>query len=192
MKLPEIESKILEVDVNSLTERLTELGAVYQFTKTFVAIWLAGHGTKFRVRKEGDTVVVEHKEMMEIGAKMKACYETGFQTEDMDDTLAFFKKIGFSEISKSVKERTAYTLDLGLLEGAVEIVFDTYSDLNGQAIPTFIEIETKRIPDVIPRRSSMVKEAQNVIFKVTALLGYQPSDLKDWSSVELSAYYKRD
>lgn len=190
MKLPEIESKILDVNVPKITAQLQELGAVYQFTNTFVSMWLAGNDTKFRVRKEGEIVAVEHKEMIEVDPEIKACHETGFQTQNLEATLDFFKKIGFAEISKSIKERTAYTLDLWPSIGAVEIVFDTYSDLDGQKIPTFIEIETKQIPEVIPEGSSVIYEAKNVIIQVAHLLGYEPSDLKDWSAKELSAHYR--
>ncbi len=101
--------------------------------------------------------------------------------------------MGFAETSRNVKDRVTYLLDLDCGSTA-EIVFDSYSDLDGMEIPALIEIEVAELPD------SAVEECAGDVAKLTAamrekivtaagLLGYAESDLKDWSARELSAHY---
>ncbi len=108
--------------------------------------------------------------------------------------MRFFKTLGFSETSRNIKDRVTYLLGLGCGSTA-EIVFDSYSDLDGMEIPALIEIEVAELPD------SVVEECAGDVAELTAamrekivtaagLLGYAEGDLKDWSARELSAHYR--
>lgn len=109
---PEVEAKIIDVDPVRDGNRLIELGAERVSEKELTAVWMEGHGRKFRVRKEGDDVKVEIKTPISAGDGVKACSETGFASIDFHDTLRFFETLGFSQTSRSVKERVAYLLSL--------------------------------------------------------------------------------
>ena len=131
--------------------------------------------------------------MLSLGG-VKACQEVGFGADSFEGALRFFETLGFAETSRSVKDRVTYLL--GLECGSVaEVVFDSYSDLDGMEIPTLVEIEVAELPD------SAVEECAGDVAKLTAamrekivaaagLLGYTETDLKDWSARELSAHYR--
>lgn len=102
--------------------------------------------------------------------------------------------MGFAETSRNVKDRVTYLLGLDCGSTA-EIVFDSYSDLDGMEIPALIEIEVAELPD------SAVEECAGDVVKLTAamrekivtvagLMGYAEVNLKDWSARELSAHYR--
>lgn len=193
-ELPEVESKILDVDVERDSTRLESLGARKLHVRELTAVWLQGYGDKFRVRHEGDETKVERKRVISAEAGIKACTETGFVARYFEPTLEFFKELGYVEISRSVKDRTSYILDLP--EGfETEVVFDTYTDLEGMRIPTLIEIEIVKAPDALlfecvgdsPR---LVARLRKTIVSVAEVLGYGETDLKNWGPRELAAHYR--
>lgn len=59
----------------------------------------------------------------------------------------------------------------------VKLDIDTYSDLQGERIPTLLEIEAA---------------SQETVIRVAELLGYQESDLRDYGPVELLKHYYPD
>lgn len=75
------------------------------------------------------------------------------------------------------------------------MVFDTYSDLDGMAVPTLMEIEMAEVPESTvaecagdARKLTSVMRAK--IVAAAGLLGYGEDELKDWSARELSAHYR--
>lgn len=174
----EKESKILEVDFESISQKIVSIGGVLEFYKQkFTAVWVQNElWYKYRIRKEAENVVIEHKEMLWSQDGVKDADETPMRVYDFEEARAFAKVIWFQEISFSVKNRTSYLLDLEWSwEGKVHIVIDEYSDLDGLVIPAFIEIEALN---------------REVILKVARMLWYDESDLKDWGARSLMEYYK--
>ncbi len=84
---------------------------------------------------------------------------------------------GYLEISKSVKNRTSYILQLvEYPKMPVKLVIDEYSDLDGMRLKPLLEIEVEADSNT----PEVVEECKKVIVSVANLLGYQESDLKDW------------
>lgn len=185
----EVESKILEVDFDVMCKNLNEIWAEQAFFRQrFTAIWMQNAlGEKFRMREETEgefpiqygAIKLEHKEILSSEGGVKIADETPpVIIDDIEKGINFFQKIGFYQISKSVKKRTAYILDLQS-EGKwkPEIVIDEYSDLDGLTIPAFIEIEAIN---------------REVIVQVAELLGYTEADLKDRGARTLVLYYWKE
>lgn len=173
-----MESKILEVDFENISQKIVSIWWVLEFYKQkFTAIWMENElGYKFRIRKEADKVNIEHKELSPWKDWVKEAVETLMRAIDFEEARIFFPKIGFQEVSFSVKNRTSYILDLESSgEWKVNIVIDEYSDLDGLEIPAFIEIEARN---------------RDIIVKVAKILWYTEADLKDWGARSLMEYYK--
>ena len=175
----EVESKILEVNFDEISKKILSIWWELEFfKKKFIAIWVQNElWYKYRIRKEWDNVVEEHKEILSWSNWVKEALETPKKVVDFEEARAFAKVIWFKEISFSVKDRTSYLLDLSeIWEWKVNIVIDEYSDLDGLKIPAFIEIEALN---------------RDVIVKVAKLLWYEESDLKDWWAKKLIEYYSK-
>ena len=110
--LPEVETKIIEVDRIRDESRLLQLGAKRVSDKELVAVWMEGHGKKFRVRDEGGDVKVESKAALFSSGGVKACQEVGFGADSFDGAIRFFESLGFAETSRNVKNRVTYLLGL--------------------------------------------------------------------------------
>ena len=125
---------------------------------------------------------------------MKACQEVGFAADSFEGALGFFETLGFAETSRNVKDRVTYLLGLDC-GTALEIVFDSYSDLDGMEIPALIEIEVAELPESVIEDSAsdvgkLTLAMREKIVSAAGLLGYAETDLKDWSARELSAHYR--
>jgi adenylate cyclase class IV len=175
----EKESKILEVDFKKISEEIISIWWVLDFYKQkFTAVWVENElWYKYRIRKEWENVVTEHKEILSSINWVKDANETPMRVYDFEEARDFAKIIWFSEISYSVKERTQYLLDLTWeWKWEVKIVLDDYSDLDGLQIPILLEIEAV---------------SREVIVEVAKLLWYNESDLKDWWARSLVEYYSK-
>lgn len=192
--LPEVEAKILDVDVERDSARLLSLGARKLHERELTAVWLQGYGDKFRVRHEGDETKVERKRVISEENGIKACDEKGFVARYFEPTVDFFKGLGYAELSRSVKDRTSYLL--GLPEGfETEVVFDTYTNLEGMRIPTLSEIEVVRAPEELLLECAgnlpeLVIRLRKTIVSVAEILGYDESDLKNWGPRQLAEHYR--
>lgn len=173
----EKESKILEVDFEKISQKIVSIWWKLDFYREmFTAIWVQNDlWYKYRIRKEWDNVVNEHKEILSSNNWVKDADETPMRVYDFEEARAFAKVIWFKEISFSVKERTQYLLDLTAeWKWEVKIVLDDYSDLDGLQIPALLEIEAI---------------SREVIVEVAKLLWYSEVNLKDWWARSLVEYY---
>ena len=162
--------------------RIYEISWFKVFNWELSAQWLINpyNWEKLRVRQEWDRVFVEHKEALKSSISgIKTNQETGFEAESFDDVIATLEKIWLQKHGlKSVKYRVSFLLEGINLDGdAVKLDIDTYSDLQGEQIPTLLEIEAA---------------SQEIVVRVAILLGYQESDLRDYGPVELLRYYYPD
>jgi len=169
----EVESKIIEVSSKPLESRLAELGAKKIFEWELAATWFMNVNKKeVRVRKEWETIQVEYKELLPSESWVKECIEIWYQSDNLENTLLVFKNLWFKVTSTSVKKRVSY-----LLRDKTRLDFDTYSKLGPlNDIPELLEIEAS---------------SRKVIIKIANLLGYNESDLKDWTPKELIQYYTK-
>lgn len=187
----ELESKIIEVDFDTMDNKIRAIGAELEFQKTqFTAIWMQNERwEKLRVREEGSEVKVEVKNMFASVAWVKVAGEsTPIIYDDLSNALRSYMAKWYVEISKSVKKRTSYLLNLSSSPvHPVKLVIDEYSDLDGMRIPPLLEIEVEANSNT----PEIVEACKNVIVEVANLLGYSEEDLKDWSAKDLVDYYKQ-
>lgn len=171
----ELEVKILWVDFDSISEKITEIWWVLEFFRTrFEAVWMKNsEWKKFRIRKEWDKVKVEHKEMVPNWDWLKEAIETWFSSDNFEWTINFFEKIWFKEISRDVKNRTSFILK-NMWDWETRIVIDEDSNLWWLNIPTFIEIEAF---------------SKEVILEVARLLWFDERDFRDWWAEDLIKFY---
>lgn len=187
---PEIESKILEVTPEDLSEKLQLIGARQIFDGELRAQWLCNGDEwddpegkkKLRVRQEWDIVVVERKLAIKgINDGIKVADEKSFHADKFSDVVDVLLAVGFTRIwLPSVKRRVTYLI--GDEKTGVKLDFDTYIELMGKygtldnpVIPTLMEIESKR--------------SKQEVFDTAGLLGFDVIDLNDCGPRELFKYY---
>lgn len=179
LRVPEIEGKILDIDSESLIARIYELNWLKVFKWELSAQWLVNpyNWEKLRVRQEWDKIFVEHKESIKSTVSwIKTNQETGFEAVSFDEVIATLDKVWLQKHGlKSVKYRVSYILEwIGVEWHIAKLDIDTYSDLQGETIPTLLEIEAA---------------SQEIVIRVAELLGYHESDLRDFGPVELLKHY---
>lgn len=173
---PEIEVKILEVDVPALRAKLESLGAVLEFSGEMHAIFFddeAGQiraaGDALRLRREGDQAVLAFKKRLRKDtAKVMDEKETGVSCfETMRQILAGLKYV---EIAETRKWREEFILQ----KSGAKIVIDDYKG-SLKSVPPFVEIEA-------------VSEA--TVHETAAMLGYAKEDCLSWDTRDLAAHYQ--
>jgi len=165
----EIEVKILEVDVNEITQKLKKLGAKKVFdgemdTCIFDypdrSIWK--NNGLFRLRKKGDCTELTFKKKAKTKI-VKSAEELEVNVSDFETTRKIIKLLGLKEHTRVAKHRTSYSLKDAHFE------LDTYP-----GIPTFLEIETTS--------AKKIKEYVNMI-------GFTMKDTKAWSGRDVFKHY---
>lgn len=140
----EVELKFLNIDVNKIKDRLTEIGAkliydAYIESVSFKARGFSGSDSKqkyLRVRKINNEVEVTYKGV-ELDSLMSERREINLSVDDFQKTIEFFKELGFQPEKIFTKHRLHYELD------GVHFELDTLKD-----IPTYLEIETSSQGDM--------------------------------------------
>lgn len=173
--MPEVEVKILEIDVNAVLARLKELGAVKSFDGKITPSYydfpnreLEKKGMTLRLRKRGHGVELTlKKSIRHANAKIAQEFET--KVSDFQQMRIILKELGFEEITRSTshisKHRATYTL------GKVHFEFDTYP-----GIPTFLEIEAH---DMTSLRAAV------------AQLGFTMAQTRAWTGKDIFNHYKK-
>ena len=136
----EHEIKVLDVDIESLTKKLDEIGAkkVYDDTRTIIALdtkdklFLKEKDKLIRVTDEGSIKVTMHvhQSQPEIKAGIK------FKTSRLKETMDFFHEMGLDPISRVEVPRISYEL------GKIDFDIDSFP-----AIPPFLEIDIEHIEE---------------------------------------------
>lgn len=167
----EIEVKFLEVNVESLVQRLFELGAKSQFEGEIEAWYfdddnkrLSGEKKTLRLRRKGDIGELTLK--VEAGkGKGKEMDEYEIQFQNYREMRRILEHLGFKETRSMAKRRVSYSI------GEVHFEFDTIP-----GIPTFLEIEAQEY---------------GLIEKYARILGLSMDDAKPWSGRDVLSYYKQ-
>lgn len=136
----EHEIKVLDVDVDSLIEKLNKLGAkeVYNNTRTIIALdtedkhFLNKEDKLIRVTDEGSIKVTMHVNQ----SKPKEKEAIKFKTSRLKETLDFFNELGITPISNVKAKRISYEL------GKIDFDIDKFPE-----IPAFLEIDTEYIEE---------------------------------------------
>lgn len=147
----EHEIKVLDINIDSLTKKLEEIGAkkVYDDIRTIIALdtkdklFLKEKDKLIRVTDEGDIKVTMHvnQSKPEIKAGIK------FKTSRLKETMDFFHEMGLDPISTVKVPRISYEL------GKIDFDIDSFP-----AIPSFLEIDIEHIEEEGYTVESLLKE----------------------------------
>jgi predicted adenylyl cyclase CyaB len=171
----EIELKILEIDRNTIEEKLTALGAEKVFDDMIHAVYYdtpdhslkAGKHT-FRLRKEGPNTVLAFKRFIEnSGAKIRA--EEEVIVSDFNTMRSILETIGFTPWLEMKKHRTSYVYE------DIHCELDKYHEEYAY-IPEFLEVEGPGL---------------EAIYSFIQLLGFSKKDCRAWDSFQVAEYYSR-
>lgn len=136
----EHEIKVLDVNIDELTKKLEEIGAVkvYDDVRTIIALdtenryYLNEKDKLIRITDEGTIKVTMH--VNQSNPETKAGIK--FKTSRLKETLDFFHEMGLDPISKVSAPRISYEL------GKIDFDIDKFP-----TIPAFLEIDIEHIED---------------------------------------------
>ena len=157
----EVETKILEIDVDNVRRKLKKLGAkkvfdgpIHMISFDYPDEKLEKQGVFLRVRKVGDQCEVCFKGKKERKGGIKSREETQVLTSDYDTTVKIFEKLGFQRFFEGGKHRESYKL------GRISFEIDTYAEF-----PAYLEIEApseKEVKEWVKKMGFSMEEACNL------------------------------
>lgn len=174
--MQEIEVKILGAKHKELEEKLFSLGAKKIFDgELYAEFFDNGFNIRdakecFRLRKEGEKVVITHKKKSDRSSGAKVREETEIIVSDFDKAKELILALGFKVFETLRKRRVSYK------KGNIKFEFDKYQDQYSH-VPEFMEIEGDNEED---------------IFRYAEILGFTREDCKDWSGKHLVKIYSKD
>lgn len=144
--MQEVELKFLDIDVEDIKRKITEIWAVLEFDREMescllVKEWYAGNDSSkklLRVRKIAGKTLVTHKEPS-LEWEMTSREETEFETSDYWESVKLFQKLWFTIDTVNKKRRIHYELT-----DSIHFELDTL-----EWIPTYLEIETQSEDEMI-------------------------------------------
>jgi len=171
--MKEVETKILEINVDEIRKKLEELGAKLIYDEVQVVRILDSEdgrisrdGSLLRVRKVGDKVELTFKGPKQKTGNVKAAEETETHVEDFDTVLKIFEQIGLTPLRSYEKHRISYKLG--------NITFEIDELPNVPNIPPWLEIECS---------------SQEEIEKMVEKLGFKKEEMKSFDGLELMKHY---
>jgi adenylate cyclase class 2 len=173
--MQEIEAKILEIDVEAVKQRLSELGAHFDFSEEFFAIYfddaagrLGSQQQVLRLRKEGDVRLTFKAPHPHTEAGIRTREELEVTVGDFEGMRVILGRLGYVERLKMRKVRTQYSV------GDVHIVIDAHID-DLAYIPPYLEIEGP---------------SHAALFEMAGKLGFAREDLIDWNAMRVMEWYR--
>lgn len=170
--MKEVEIKILEIDVEKIQQRLSELGAQKSFEGELVSVVFDFPDKRFskdeiliRLRKEGVKVMLAYKKLLNT-EHAKESEEIEFEVSDFDTTAKFLNAIGLQSKKgyPMSKRRISYIID------DVHFEIDKLPDF-----PAYLEIEALNI---------------DVIREWVEKLGLSVDSIKPWGVREVFNHYR--
>ena len=162
--MKEIEIKILNINVEEIKKKISNLGAekvfdgeVHTISIDFPEEKLHGNGEFLRVRKVGNKVEFCFKGKKE-NSQFKTREEIEVTTSNFEDTIEILEKLGLKKFHDIKKHRESYKL------GNIHFEIDTYPDF-----PTFLEIEAPTKEEV----KEYVEKLGYTMEQTTNLSSYQ-------------------
>ncbi len=178
--IPEVEGKILDIDFESVSQKIRELWGKQIFDGILKAQWFQNtNWEKLRVKQEWEKVVVEHKRKIEGTEWVKSYQETGFEAKDFQSVVDTLLAVWMTSAGlPSVKRRISFLLEnLENTYNNVRFDFDEYSELDGKwGIPMLLEIESSTKENVL---DAAIK------------LGIDPKKVISYGPPELITHYHR-
>lgn len=174
--MTEIEAKILEIDQDKVTAKLTAIGAEFSFEEEFFAVYfddssktLGSNRQVLRIRKEGDQARLTFKAPSHHTVEgINTREELEVQIGDFEMMRTILAQLGYTEGLSMRKIRTQYEWN------DVHIVFDRHiEDL--AFIPTYLEIEAP---------------THELLWKAAKKLGFKKEQLLDWNAAKVKAFYE--
>src|SRR3989344_2471112 len=148
--MKEIEVKILDIDVAAVRKKLKEIVATKFFEGDIESISfdfdderLEKNGKMLRVRKAGERCEITFKGK-NTSATFKKMDEIEVTTNDFNQTLDIFRRIGMKELCHARKKRECYK------HGTIKFDVDTVP-----GIPTYVEVEAPTEKEVIKGVTSL-------------------------------------
>ncbi len=142
----EIETKVLEVDVEEVKQKLKEFGAKEIRNDTLYVDWFGPKGLThdgddpwyLRVRTYSNgKVEVTYKDEPKLIDNFRHGSEINVFVDDHDKTKMLFEAVGLENYAHQEKKRISWVL------GDIQFDLDTYPGM-----PTFLEIEVKNAEDI--------------------------------------------
>ena len=166
--MKEIEVKILEIDKNTIINRLLELGAKRVFDGPMNSVYLdfknelKSNGKMLRIRQKGDKCIITLKiRKKDSEVKINDEYET--EVKDFEETRQIFKNLGYKEFATDFRKRISYKIKNSLVE------IDLY-----EHIPPFLEVEA-------PNKDELKD--------IVKLLGFSFNQTKTWTGKQVLDFY---
>jgi len=167
----QIEVKILEIDVDEIIGKLTDMGAEIEFDGILISIYFDDKSKRFskggdtlRLRQAHEIKTMAFKEnVSKEHAKVKDLLEVKIAEVDVMQNI--LQALGFTVLDRSEKRRTEF------YNNNFYYNIDSYAD-----IPSYLELEGPDLPSI----RSAARE-----------LGFSPDQLKPWSIKDLFAHYKK-
>lgn len=157
----EYEVRILEINVEEVTEKLEKLGAKkvgeWNYRRYVYNLIPKKCGQWIRLRTNGDSTTLTYKNI--IDNTISGTKEIEIEVDSFDKTNNFLNCIGFKSHGYQENKRIRYMLD------EIEVDIDTWP-----LIPTYLELEGKSEEEVI----DLVKKLDLNNSKVTSL---SPQDI---------------
>jgi adenylate cyclase, class 2 len=167
--MKEIEVKIMDIDLEEIRQKLSNLGAEKVFAGEIHAIAfdhpdlrLDKEDSFVRVRKVGETVELCYKGRNE-SSQYKSREEIEVKTNNFEDTIIILERMGLKKFHEGKKNRESYTI------GKVRFEIDNWKD-----IPHFLEIE-----------APTEKEVKDYVEK----LGFTMDQTNNWSYLDIEKHY---
>lgn len=171
--MKKVQVKILDIDKDAISAKLEELGAQKIFSEPVISSFF-DNSTDDLSRAEKDVCLREcdGKYLLSFVEKLTqegipVCREHKLFVEKDESIHHILAGLGFSETSKNEKMRTTYVID------GMRIHLEKLGDM-----PDYMEVST-------------IEEASKVIEWVKKL-GYQESDMKNWTGRDVWMHYSRD
>ncbi len=171
--MQEIEVKILDIQPESIRQKLSSLGAKPHFSGELHALFfdypdgrIKAKGDVLRLRKEGEEMVLAYKKRVsKEGTKIMEEHESAIS--NFDEIQQILAHLDVRPVAGNRKFREEYVLKNS------KIVIDDYQDEMAH-IPPFIEIESP-------------SEAE--LYEIAVLMGFRREDCKSWDTRDLARHY---
>ncbi|MEM0466502.1 MAG: class IV adenylate cyclase [Candidatus Thermoplasmatota archaeon] len=173
--MKEIEVKILEIDKQTVEQKLLSLGAQKIFDGLIVTVFfdfpdhrLTKNKNLLRLRKKGSKTLLTLKQSVH-DISMKVMQEYEVEISDFENMKTILEYLGFQQLLTVHKHRISYKYNNILCE--IDIHTDEFS-----YIPPFLEIEA---------------ETKTSIYECARKLGFNKADCKPWNFYDVVQYYSK-
>ncbi len=168
----EIEVKILDINKQKVIENILKLGGKLLFeNKEFNAVFFeAPENQVIRIRKEGNTTVICHKNKIKSETGAKIMQETEIIADNFETSIKLLQNLGHKLAEGGIRKyRTSYKLNNCKIE--FDKMLDKYN-----FVPEFLEIEGTN---------------EQEIFEIAKQLGFSKEKCLNWGANQVIKKYSK-